>query len=276
LPLQISDILTFIFLKIDTLLIGAFLGTAEIALYEIARKIPEALTSLYEAFRMVFLPIVSKLIAREERKKASQTINNSTRLLSFVTALGALIALLFGSQIISMIFSDKYLLSVPVFVLLMMVLKFSLIDYTFGYSLVALGNTKATALINVAHCSISLICSLILIPLYGIIGAASATLAGYILVNPLYVWFLRRGKLDIKVWQYLKTVLIFIIFGILIVSLNSFDFVFKLAIIPFYFITCFLFSIVTFYDLNALWEEARTTYLKFTQKFAFKFKSKKV
>ena len=54
LPLQLNDILSFIYTRIDTLIIGVLLGPAEIAIYEIARKIPDSLRQLYEPFRSVY------------------------------------------------------------------------------------------------------------------------------------------------------------------------------------------------------------------------------
>src|SRR5690349_12994698 len=49
-PLQMQYMLDFVFARIDTIVIGSFLGTAAIAFYEVARKLPDSLMYLYDAF----------------------------------------------------------------------------------------------------------------------------------------------------------------------------------------------------------------------------------
>lgn len=207
-PLQASDILTFVFLRVDTLMIGAFLGPAEIAYYEIARKIPESLGGFYEAFRSVFLSFIARLYALGERTEAAEMVNHSNRLISLVVMFGSLIALLFGEEIITLLFSQAYLTSVPVFVLLMIGLNISIIDYTLGYSLVAVDETKKTVVINAILATASLLGSRLLIPPFGTVGAASARLIGFVVANPFYIIFL-RPKLNVVAWPYLKPILLF-------------------------------------------------------------------
>jgi O-antigen/teichoic acid export membrane protein len=258
-PLQINDILSFIYLRIDTLMIGALLGPAEIAYYEIARKIPENLLGLYEAFRSVFFPFISKLFALGEHKKATQMLNHSMRLLSFVSILAALVALVFGNEIISLLFSAKYLPSVPVFVLLMIGLNFSIVNYTLGYSLVAVGDSDKPAIVNVVHMTISLLGNRILIPILGIVGAALASLAGFFAKHPLNVLFLRRRSVDVKVGEYLKPILIFGAYGLLFLILGSPLLILKVAIVVLFILTCVLLSVITVEDMAVVSDEVKTT-----------------
>ncbi len=207
-PLQINDILTIIFSRIDTLIVGVLLGPANVAYYEIARKVPGMVSQVYIAFRQVYFPLFSELSLSGERERASRLLNTSTRLVSFITALGVLIAALFGREIMILLFSERYLASATAFTLLMVGLNLSLIGYTLGISLVAVGDTNKPPLINIAHTAVSLVGNLTLIPALGIGGAALAGLAGSTVTNPLNVFFLRRRGIDVRVGGYLKPVAI--------------------------------------------------------------------
>ena len=261
-PLQVNDILTFIFRRIDTLVIGAFLGTVDIAYYEIARKIPDYLTRLFEAFRSVYFSFMSKLFARGQRDKAIQVLNNSTRWISFLTAVGALTAVVFGNSIISLLFSDRYLPSAPVFVLLMIRLNIALISNLLGTALVAVGDSNKPAIINVVHTAVALLGNLIFLPIFGIVGAALASLAGPSATNPLNVLFLRRRRVDVKVADYLKPILVFCGYFLLVLFANPTTFLQQASIIVLFVLTCMLLSIFSKEELVGLLGQSKGTLLK--------------
>lgn len=210
-PLQINDILTFIFLRIDTLMIGALLGPTQTAFYEVARKIPESISGLYTAFRSVYFPYVSRFFARGESERAARMLNLAIRLLSFCSMFGALVSAIYGSAIITTLFSETYAASAPVFILLMAGLCLTFVDYTLGYTLVAQGDSDKPAYINLVHSSASTLCNYLLIPLLGGIGAAVASLIGFAVANPISVFFLRRRGVRVRVGNYVKPILIFLL-----------------------------------------------------------------
>lgn len=260
-PLQINDILHFIFSRIDTLIIGALLGPVDIAYYEIARKIPDSLRNLYEAFRSVYFPFMSKLHALGEQKKVTRLLNNSTRFVSFAGIFATLMVLLWGNDIIGSLFSEKYLPSVPAFVVLMITLSVSFVSNIIGTSLVAVGDTDKPAIINTAHSTVSLVSNLIFIPRFGIIGAALASLAGNCVSNPLNVLFLRR-RVKVQVRDYLKPILVLGVCLILVLLLKPTTFVQKASIIALFVLTCAFLSAITVEDLAALFGEVKPTITK--------------
>ena len=258
LPLQINDILSFVFGRIDTLVIGTLLGRADIAYYEIARRIPDALARLYEAFRSVFFPEMSRLFAVGEHKKAEQVLNHSTRLISFVSTLGALVALILGNDVIGLLFSAKYVPSVPAFILLMTALSISLIGNTLGTSLVAIGDSSKPAIINIVHTGVSLLGNLFLIPILGIVGSALSSLAGSCATNPLNVLFLRRRNVDVRVGDYLKPILVFGLYVLLVLLLKPTTVLQKALVISTFILLCACLSVITGEDLAVILGKSRS------------------
>ena len=249
LPLQLQYILGFLFLRVDTLMLGALLGPAGIAYYEVARKIPESLVRLYDAFRAVYFPSIANLFARGKHHQATKMLNHSTRWLSFLTISGALIALLLGNDIISLLFSESYLPSVPAFVLLMIELNLTLVETTLGYSLVAIGAPDKPLIANAARTGTNLLGNLLIIPASGFVGAALAKVASNLVAIPLDVLFLRRRRIYVRPEGYLKPLLIFGAFGLGFVLLGSSSLLLRIAIIVFFFLACLLLSVITRDDL---------------------------
>jgi O-antigen/teichoic acid export membrane protein len=261
-PLYINDILTFSYSRIDTLIIGALLGPAEIAYYAIAQRIPSSLQRLYEAFRVVYFSFMSKLFGLGEQSEAERLLNHSTRLVSFVTALGALIALVFGADIIVLVFSEQYLPSVPAFIVLMIGLSITLVSNVLGTSLVAVGESDKPPIINAVHMVVSLSGNVLLIPRLGIFGAALASLSGPSVTNPLNTLFLRRRGMDVRVREYLKPFLLLGAHLLLVLLFRPVALLHRISIVGLFIVSCFAFSVITREDIGALLNEGRRTLLR--------------
>ncbi len=256
-PLQINDVLTLVFRRVDSLVIGVLLGPTEIAYYEIARKIPDNLMTLYDAFRSVYFPLVSGMFAQEDRDKVARVLNNSTRLISFVTAAGALVALLFSHDIIVLLFSDKYLASVPVFVVLMISLNLSLIGSTLGISLVAVGDSDKPAIINIAHTAVSLLGTLALVPSLGILGAAITSVVGSAATNPINFYFLRKRLPQIRADKYMKPILAAVPFMLFSLLVSPDAIAAKVLVVLLFLFACTLLSVITSKDWAIVFAETR-------------------
>lgn len=208
-PLQINDILTLVFKRIDTLLIGALLGPADIAHYEVARKIPDSLRQLYGSFRQAFFPVMSRLVAEGRHEEGALLINTVNRLLSFGLLFAALAALLFGREMVALLFSEEYLPAAPALAVLLAALAAGLVGNTLGTSVVAAGDSGKPALINVFHTAVSIAGNVILIPMLGIVGGALSSLMGSVATNPLNLAFLRRRGVNASTGPYLRPLLVF-------------------------------------------------------------------
>jgi len=256
-PLFLNYILSFVFMRADTFIIGGFLGPAEIAVYEIARKIPESLESLYDAFRKVYFPYLSDLFSQKDHAGASKVLNHSLRLISVAGVFGVLVAFLFGEEIILLLFTETYEQSIPLFGFLMIILLFNVIDYTLGYSLVAVGESSKPPLINVVHTAVNFLGYFTLIPIIGIFGVASANIAGLLTVNPINVFFLRRKQVKARMNNYIIPLLL----GILILSfsflLDAQRWYMRAGLIVGYLLLCFLTGSISANDIGQVLHQYR-------------------
>jgi O-antigen/teichoic acid export membrane protein len=256
-PLQINDILSYFYNRIDSIMIAFMLGTANVAYFEIARKIPDSLISFFDSFRMVFFPTFAKFYASDEKGNAESLLRNALRVTTFACLSIAYFTYLFGKDIINLLFSSKYVLIVPSFFVMMISVCFILIGYLLGNSLVAVGESDKPAKINIVHVVISLGSNLLLISPLGILGAAITRIIGPIATNPLNYFFLhRKFKVDV-LSAYLKPSIIFTIwFGLTFLLPINTLFLKSIALIGFIFVN-FVFSVMTKNDFIFLRFEAQ-------------------
>jgi O-antigen/teichoic acid export membrane protein len=259
LPLGLNDVLTFVFMRIDTLIIAALLGPSEVAFYEIARRIPDSLRKLYEPFRSVYFAVLSRLFALRKEDEVAALLNESIRVVSVGTLLGSVVAILFGRDIIVAVFSGKYLSSAPAFSLLMINLSIALVGNVLGTSLVAMGDSEKPAIINVVHTAVSVLGAVLLIPSMGIMGAAAASLVGVVSAYPLSMAFVRRRATSIGVGPYLKQVAVFSSWVGLALVLRPTDLLPRMGLLLLFAVLCVVFSIVSKSDLTVVVAEVRGT-----------------
>ncbi|MBN1121006.1 MAG: oligosaccharide flippase family protein [Anaerolineae bacterium] len=265
-PLQLNQMLTFFYQRLDTIMIGLLLGPAQIAYYEIARRIPDSLSSAYQSFRSVYFPVMASAFARDEYDEASKIINAATRLISFVMILGALIAALFGHELITLLFSDRYSSSVLPFILLMIGLAITMVNYTLGNALVAVGESNKPVIVNTTHTVIGLAANWLFIPIFGTVGAALATLAGLFGKNPLNVIFLRRKNVDVKPLEYLQTFFLFGLFVIPLIVFGKIPFAIRVLIVPLFIAAAVALPIVKRKDLDAFITQSRQLLTRWTSR----------
>ena len=260
-PLYLNYILDFIFNQTGTFIIGALLGPAQIAFFEYARKIPDSLEMLYNAFRQVYFPTLSRLFGTGRKQEAASMLNHSNRLIAFFGVLGTLVAFFFGEEIIVTFFSEEFLPSVAVFYILMINLTLRIIDQTLGYSLVAVGESNKPVLINSLRAIVTLGAYAILIPIptLGIIGAALSTILGTLIANPINIFFLRRKQVNAKFSTFLKPFAAFLLLYIPSILLIPMSIFIKITAFVVYFVLSVVLSVVTRKDITMITEEIQHT-----------------
>lgn len=252
-PLEINELLGFIYQRFDTILTGILLTPTEIAYLAVARKIPDSLSGLFEAFRSVYFPYISQLGMKKEWDTVAHAINQVIRALSFVAFLLCLAIVFWGSSIIKFLFTGEYLASTTLFQVLMVALSLGFINNVFGTSLVAIGQSNKPPIINALHSATSLVSNLILIPRIGIIGAGISSLLGNLISNPLNYFFLMRSKIDVSVKNYLIPITIFCTCGVLYL-INPQNLLFELVILCLYIGLSLIFMVIKTDDLMILWK----------------------
>jgi len=175
LPLLIVDILDLVILWTSTLVLGILKTTAETGFYNVAKPFSAFIGFPMIALMITFIPVFSKLYSRGKLDEMRSNYLILTKWICLLTLPLFIIFFLYTEQLISIIIGPNYLPAANV--LKILVFANILINFTGPNisTLIALG--KSRFLMNVTIVSAILIISLnfLLIPTYGIIGAAIGT-----------------------------------------------------------------------------------------------------
>ena len=181
LPVFIGAIAGLVIGYMDTLMITVFRTLPEVGFYQVAQPTASMLWYFVVALMTVFFPMVSELWARREGGLLSGALHFLTKFSFVLTLPIALAFIAFPEIIIRLLFGEGYLAGK----IALQILAFNAIAYTlFGIlSCTINGIGKpiiVTKVFGVMAC-FNLVGNLVLIPPYGIEGAAVATLGSFLL-----------------------------------------------------------------------------------------------
>lgn len=253
-PLGLNRLLTFIFSRADRLIIGSLLNPVGVAYYDIASKLPENGYRLFQSFESVFFPNMSELLAQNKYTEAEQILNNSLRIISFITMFGVLITLFFQEEIVRILFSDQYLKSAPAIPLLMLGFSIGVFGNVLGTSLVAFGQSDKPLKVNILDTATNVSANLIMIPILGFMGAVYATIISRSVASPLNIWFLRSTGLKVNLLQQIKIITIFVICWVLFNTITPKHLTITISFVFLYLILSFSFSIINKNDFLNLYK----------------------
>lgn len=215
LPLYMTNMVVFFNGRVNIFIIGAYLNAASIALFDVASKIPQAMRRLLKSFIIVYFPNLSKLFSKDDSKTAVTLMGKSLNVLSLVMMFVVIIAFLFREEIVVLLFSAKYTASAMAFAVLVFNVYLRALADLMGYSFVPAGYPKVSAIVNTIGSVVSITCSILLIPIYGFIGAAYSLLIMNTISIALYYSFLRKYHISPRVKEFIAPLLmLFVAIGI--------------------------------------------------------------
>ncbi len=171
-PLSVNSILILLTGQISILFLGYFRNSAEVGVFRIYMYLTFFISLVMSSFAQIYKPVISELIAQKELNEVRNIYKRISKWIFLINALGFMIILLFGVEIVKILFTDKYLLA-PLALFILAGGKF--INSCFGpegMTLEAFGNTKLSMLNSLIILWINFILSYMLIPRYGLIGAS--------------------------------------------------------------------------------------------------------
>ncbi|ELZ97026.1 polysaccharide biosynthesis protein [Haloferax mucosum ATCC BAA-1512] len=187
-PLMLASSMGIVLGFGDNLLIGFYLDSAAIGRYDPAFLLSSMVTTGLTVFSYMFLPTFSELHGKGEYEEMDNLYGVVTKWIVSLTLPVYLVFAAFPASVLEIFFGDAYTSAAPVLVILA---TGSLINAAVGLcvqGLVATGSTRFIMYTNSFAAISNVVLNILLIPQFGIIGAALAsatTTAGY---NLLYAY----------------------------------------------------------------------------------------
>ena len=187
-PIALSSIAVFTFYaNIDTIILGAARGEAEAGVYSAAYRVFLAFNVLAIFGAYSLYPIISR--ARELRT-VGDVIERAGRFLEALVVYGAIVvgaAILIAHPMLRALFGPGYGRGGDALVLLSISTSWYCVGYTVGYNLIAIERSRRFSLGAAVAGLLALVLDVVLIPPWGIIGAAAATTASIIAATAIWI-----------------------------------------------------------------------------------------
>lgn len=217
LPLALTGV-TFLFAeKTDVILLGYYITSKDIGIYQTALNIGLILNYVGISFSYIFLPVISGLIAKGKTSILETLFKSSSKWMFLIVFPMFLYILLFSKEVLTLLYGIEYSEAYLALVILTFGVSMTVFTGLTGNVLVGMGHTKLILACEVIAAITNVSLNIILIPIYGIIGAAIGTAASFFTRNLFSLIFVYKiSKMHPYSKGYLKIVLVgIVVFGII-------------------------------------------------------------
>lgn len=186
-PFAVLSGLAVIVTQTDIVMLGLMKTSADVGLYKVASQGADLAALGIVAANMVAMPYMSRLANSNDISGLEKIVQKSARLSLFFSIIITALFAVIGEKLISFVFGSDYV--VAYFPLLLLALG-QVLHAGFGQGGTLLnmcGHEKGTLITLILSASLNIILNFLFIPLWGINGAATATLIS-VLFRKVVVW----------------------------------------------------------------------------------------
>ncbi len=196
-PQGVSDLVSSVLLRLDLWMILFFLGPEYAAIYAIMLTLSNSVKTIRQSFDSLLLPVISGMDKEGQRASLKPAFNFTVGIVTIIQFFIALAVFFFPGEVMS-VAGREYALEPHA---LLILLAGNLVTGFFGLNaqvLAGLGKSRLLMKINLGILALNFVLNLLWIPRFGLAGAASATVAAYLVQNLLfYVLQVRRSRIHL-------------------------------------------------------------------------------
>ena len=190
-PLFFISGMLIILSRTDIVMIGAITGTEAAGFYSVAARIAELVVFSLNAVNTIAAPIISQLYSTSQHSELQRIVSLAAKGVFLTVVPVAIIIVLFGKMILGL-FGPKFIIAyVPLLILLSGQILNALTGPV-GSLMTMTGYERQAAWIIGTGAGTNIALNAVLIPIWGIIGAAIATAFTTVLWNVAMLIFVRR------------------------------------------------------------------------------------
>ncbi|MDX9913468.1 MAG: flippase [Candidatus Moranbacteria bacterium] len=201
-PVGISAFVTFLYFKMDTILLSILKGSEAVGIYNMAYKIIENITFFPGMIVGLILPLLSMYIF-SDKNNFTKIVNETAKVFILIIVPLVIGTLFLAEDIISIIGGEEFLISANVLRILIVALAFIFFGNLFN-SILLSANLQNKLMHILSFCAVFNIClNFIFIPRYSYNGAAAVSLVTEFLVVLLTAYFANKYvdfKFSVKGW----------------------------------------------------------------------------
>ncbi|MFC7393006.1 oligosaccharide flippase family protein [Scopulibacillus cellulosilyticus] len=190
-PYAIQLIVSALYFQIDVVFIEWYMDSYNVGIQQAAMKIISGLLILTTIFSNVYLPYISKM---DDYKEIHKVNKKFTFIMSSTGVLITIFVLIFARLIINFLYGKAYNEAINLLRLLSFLLFIRYSGVTYGVILTVLNKQMQRAFAVICALVFNVILNFVLVPTFGLKGAAISALSTGILLNIIYFSMVKTNK----------------------------------------------------------------------------------
>lgn len=197
-------------------IMSIMLPASSIGIFAILTTLAGLTNFLQTNINSVFAPIISSLVAKQEYQQLSVLYKESTFLLNIITIPFILCIVLFSKDIL-MLYGEEFSHYTLALTILFLANYFSLMVGSSGMMMIMGGLEKEQLYIQITQVVVTIVISIIFLPVYGLMAAVLIRLLNIFFINQLEVYYIHK-KFSIWPWGNASYLLIISFFILLYIA----------------------------------------------------------
>lgn len=214
----IANSINLINYQADIVMVGFFLTKVDVGLYGVAVVFAKLLWLVPDSIQKITYPLISEFHGKKKQESVGQVVTMIMKYTACVLIIIVIAMLIYGKLIITSIYGNSFIGSVyPLYILITGTFIFG-ITKSVNSLFASIGRVDLFAKMPAISAIANIILNLLLIPIYGITGAAIATSASLLIYVIFMLYFMKKivGIVHNTMWYVKAGILI-----ILLVFINN-------------------------------------------------------
>jgi O-antigen/teichoic acid export membrane protein len=205
LPLLTTDLVYVVMNTFDTVLLGRYHDTAEVAAFRVVQPVANLNTLVFQSFTLLFVPLAARLFERGDRDGLQDLYWTTAIWLAVMSFPVFMVTSVLARPVTVLLFGARYAGSGTYLALLSVGYYFQAALGFNGLTIQVFGKIRYSVTVNVLAAAYNAAVNWVLIPRYGALGAAIGTGSALVVHNLLKQAGLRLGTgITVFDWRYLR------------------------------------------------------------------------
>ncbi len=202
LPVALIAIIGAFMLNIDIVMLGFYRSAEEVGFYSASQKIVQVLYMLPAILAATLFPVFSRLASKQDKQKTRIIMERGISAVFLIALPLAVGGVMLGQDMLQFLYGSEYLPATLTFQILIITLLLVFPGILISNYILAHDKQKKLAPYAGVGAIGNVILNMILIPLYGIVGSAIATVGANLIYNG-FAWRLAKKINNFSTFQHL-------------------------------------------------------------------------
>lgn len=189
----------FVISSLDRTIVGAFRNVATVGLYEAAARVNALVRALVGSLSLTLLPVLSRFSAEGSVGHERALVLRGTRYILAAVVPPTVVAMVLCDRLLAIWLGENFTAATAAAVILLAWWLVAPNNSIASSMMVVDGELRRLAIYSWTTAALNLTLSLVLTPLFGLVGVAVGTTAAYIAVLPFFLRYaLERKQIDLR------------------------------------------------------------------------------